>query len=110
MAQKVQTTVVDDIDGSPAAETVTFGYQGHDYEIDLSESNATRLRSMMQGYANHARRASHRRIDGPGSRTAASRRRTVAIREWARASGMQVSDRGRIPQEVIEAYRAAHAG
>ncbi len=108
MAQKIQTTVVDDIDGSPAAETVTFGYQGRTYEIDLSAPNAARLRSVLQEYADHARRAATRQAGGTGSRTAASRRRTVAIREWARASGRQVSDRGRIPQQVVDEYHAAH--
>jgi hypothetical protein len=55
MARRTHITVVDDIDGSPAAETIAFSYQGRDYEIDLSESNAARLRSMMRDYADHAR-------------------------------------------------------
>jgi hypothetical protein len=108
MARRTHITVVDDIDGSPAAETIAFSYQGRDYEIDLSESNAARLRSMMRDYADHARSVGARR-PASGFRSAASRRRAVAIREWARASGLQgVGSRGRIPQHVVEQYEAAH--
>ncbi len=110
MARHTQVTVMDDIDGSPAAETIAFSYQGRDYEIDLSDSNATRFRTMMREYAGYARRVTVR-APAPRSRSVAARRRAVAIREWARASGIEgVGDRGRIPQNVIDQYDAAHPG
>lgn len=110
MAKQFHTTVVDDIDGGPAAETIAFSYQGRGYEIDLSEVNAARFRSMMGEYAEHARTTSIRRVPTGSRRSAESRRRAAAIREWARASGMpDVGSRGRIPQQVIDRYEAAHA-
>ena len=110
MAKQVHTTVVDDIDGGPAAETVAFSYQGRDYEIDLSERNAAKFRSMMREYAEHARTTSFRRAVGGSRRSAQSRRQAAAIREWARASGLpDVGSRGRIPKHVIDQYKAAHA-
>src|SRR5262245_5189909 len=103
MAKHVHTTVVDDIDGGPAAETIAFSYQGRDYEIDLSEGNAARFRSMMREYAEHARKTGTRRAPSGSRRSAESRRRAAAIREWARASGIaDVGRRGRIPQQIID--------
>jgi Lsr2 len=109
MAQKVTVTLVDDIDGSTAEETVEFGLDGATYQIDLSGDNADRLREALTEYVDHARRAGGRkRIARPGVlgvRTAsADREQNQAIRDWARKQGMKVSDRGRIPAEVLEAY------
>jgi Lsr2 len=111
MAQKVMVTLVDDLDGSEAEETVEFGLDGAFYEIDLSEDNAERLRDALSEYVEHARRqAGRKRLAGRVSvgrapRTAsADREQNQAIREWARKQGMNVSDRGRIPKEVTDAY------
>jgi hypothetical protein len=110
MAKQVHTSLVDDIDGGPAAETIAFSFQGRDYQIDLSEVNAARFRSMMSEYAEHARKTSVRRTPSRSRRSTESRRRAAAIREWARASGMEdIGSRGRIPQQVIDRYEAAHA-
>lgn len=113
MAQKVMVTLVDDLDGSEAGETVEFGLDGAFYEIDLSEDNAERLREALAEYVEHARRAGGRKraATRPGTgrapRTAsADREQNQAIREWARKQGMTVSDRGRIPKEVTDAYNA----
>jgi hypothetical protein len=113
VAQKVMVTLVDDLDGSEAEETVEFGLDGAFYEIDLSEDNAERLRDALAEYVEHARRAGGRkRPAGRGGagrppRTAsADREQNQAIREWARKQGMNVSDRGRIPKEVTDAYNA----
>jgi Lsr2 len=112
VAQKVMVTLVDDLDGSEAGETVEFGLDGAFYEIDLSEDNAERLRDALAEYVEHARRAGGRKRSsarGPGRapRTAsADREQNQAIREWARKQGMNVSDRGRIPKEVTDAYNA----
>jgi hypothetical protein len=111
MAQKVTVSLVDDLDGSTAEESVEFGLDGASYTIDLSGGNAGRLRDALDAYIEHARRSGGRKrvagkvIAGRAARTAsADREQNQAIREWARKQGMKVSDRGRIPAEVLEAY------
>ncbi len=116
MAQKVTVTLVDDLDGGTAEETVEFGVDGVAYEIDLSSDNAVHLRDALAGYVAHARKAGSgqrrrgggggppRRGGGGSGRAAVDREQNQAIREWARKNGMNVSDRGRIPAEVLEAY------
>ncbi|MBE7325515.1 Lsr2 family protein [Nocardioides sp. Y6] len=113
MAQKVNIILVDDIDGSPADETITFGLDNTTYEIDLSDDNASKLRDALALYVGHARKVSNARRGGAGG---GSRRSsgggsgvdTKAVREWARANGHEVSERGRVPASVIAAYEAAH--
>jgi aminopeptidase N len=101
--------LIDDIDQGDADETVTFALDGVTYEIDLSDQNAKKLREDFASWVGHARRS------GGASRAATKRRgggspkRDLgAVREWARANGHQVSDRGRISAEVQEAYDKAH--
>jgi hypothetical protein len=114
MAQKVTVSLVDDLDGSEAGETVEFGLDGAFYEIDLSEDNAERLRDALSEFVDHARRSGGRKragriaaAVGRAPRTAsADREQNQAMREWARKQGMNISDRGRIPKEVAEAYNA----
>ena len=114
MAQKTTVQLVDDIDGSVAAETVAFGLDGSSYEIDLSEEHATALRDALASYVGAARKttAGPARRGGPrrasGSTSTSDRQRTAEIRSWAREKGMEVNERGRIPSKVIEAYEAAH--
>lgn len=113
MAQKVTVQLVDDVDGSEAESTVEFGLDGVDYTIDLSGDNAAKLREALASYVANARRVGGRKRSGgkPGKAaatpSAADRERNQAIREWAREQGMQVSDRGRIPSEIVEAYDKA---
>jgi hypothetical protein len=109
MAQK--TVIVDDIDGGPATQTVHFSLEHVDYIIDLNDKNADRLRADFQKYIDGGRkhrleaaaRATKRggvaRSEGPD---------TAAVREWARASGYEVSERGRVSSKIIDAYRAAN--
>ncbi|AGM10083.1 hypothetical protein ED92_09385 [Amycolatopsis sp. MJM2582] len=113
MAQKVLVSLVDDLDGTEAEETVEFGLDGVSYQIDLSAENAEELRDALAQYVEHARRAGGRKrtaIRPVAGVKAAARPATVdreqnqAIRAWARKNGFQVSDRGRIPSEVVEAY------
>lgn len=111
MARKVEVTLVDDIDGGGADETVAFALDGKAYEIDLSKKNAGALRRALKRYTDSARRAGRAASPGRRSRSAAGRtdrERTADIREWARANGREVSDRGRIPASVVDAYDAAH--
>lgn len=112
MAQKVQTLVVDDIDGSAAEGTVRFGLDGTDYEIDLNPKNAQALRDALAPYVTAGRRASGhvRRPARGGRRAPANGVNTTEVREWARAQGMEVKDRGRVPAELVVKFKAATAG
>jgi hypothetical protein len=103
MAQKVQITLVDDLDGTPAAETVAFALDGTGYEIDLSSANAAALRDALARYVAHARRSrgAARRRSGRGGRAG-------EIRAWARSQGIAVNERGRVPADVVSRYDAAH--
>ena len=108
MAQRVVVSLVDDLDGGQAEETVEFGLDGKSYEIDLSGANAAKLRATVADYVAAARRPSGRRRARAGVSVAArpvvDREQNQAIREWARGQGRNVSERGRIPADVIEAY------
>ena len=117
MAQIREIRLVDDLDGESADETVEFAIDGKNYEIDLSKDNAGRLRDVFADFVSAARKAGGRRRGGtaapsangtapaaPKGRTAIDREQNQAIRDWARKRGMKVSDRGRIPAEVLEAY------
>ena len=109
MAQKVHIVLVDDLDGSEATQTVSFGLDGTSYEIDLNDKNAAKLRDTLSGYVGHARkvgaqsRRRARKSAGAGGGPSASE-----VREWARGKGMDVSERGRVSAEVRQAYDAAH--
>lgn len=111
MAQRTTVVLTDDIDGSEASETVQFGLEGVAYEIDLSASNADRLRREVSLYVEHARRVSGRR-SGTGAGAAAVKNTgdgvdNTAVRAWARANGIEVSDRGRIKSEIVQQYQDA---
>lgn len=113
MAQKLLVRYIDDLDGTEAdtVETVQFSLDGVSYEIDLSENNSGRLRESMADFVRNARRIGGRaRKPQTASAAAAGRSRadTEAIREWARANGHAISDRGRIPARVLDAYAAAN--
>jgi hypothetical protein len=98
MAQKVHIVLVDDLDGSDASQTVSFGLDGTSY--------AAALRDSLSGYVGHARKvgsSARRRKSAATSGPGASE-----IREWAKANNMKVSDRGRVSAEVRQAYDAAH--
>lgn len=111
MAQHVNVVLIDDLDGSPASETVTFALDGVSYEIDLSEDNVARLRGSVEEWVQNSRRVAGARRRGNRSVT---KQATVGasnstMREWARANGYSVSDRGRVKADVIEAFNAANA-
>ncbi len=117
MARKVQVILSDDLDDDVAAdETVTFSLDGTTYEIDLSEKNAQQMRDAFSTYVNAARKVSARgaRASGGGRSKATGgggrmdREQAGAIRDWARKNGHEVSDRGRIPASVVDAFEAAH--
>ncbi|MEV6826342.1 Lsr2 family protein [Amycolatopsis sp. NPDC051102] len=112
MAQKVLVEILDDIDGSAAAQTVQFGLDGVTYEIDLSDENATALRDEFTRYIGAGRRISSRRSRAAASRpmTTSDRERNQQIRAWASANGYEISERGRLSTQVVSAYEQAHAG
>jgi len=112
MAQRTVTILVDDIDGSEATQTVTFGLDRTTYAIDLNDVHAEDLREVLAPFVSVARK-----LSGPGSRgrstTSARGQRSnaeidpKAVRAWARANGVAVSSRGRIKADVLDQYRAA---
>src|SRR5690606_16635533 len=97
-----------DIDGGTADETVSFSLDGVAYEIDLTSENAAKLRDAFSQWVGHARRVGGRRTTGrrAGSRAGGGSGESAAIREWARANGYTVNDRGRIPAHIKAAYDA----
>jgi hypothetical protein len=109
MAQKIQTLFVDDLDGSDAEGTVRFGLDGSEYEIDLNAKHAQQLRDALARYVGAARRVGGgaRRPARGGRRASASGLNTSEVREWARAQGIEVKDRGRVPAEVVVKFKAA---
>jgi hypothetical protein len=109
VAQKIQTLLIDDLDGSAAEGTVRFGLDGTGYEIDLNAGHARELRDALARYVDAARRVSSsaRRPSRGGRRGSAGDLNAVEVREWARAQGIEVKDRGRVPADLIVKFRAA---
>ncbi len=104
MAQKVHVLLTDDIDGSDATQTVRFGWLGAEYEIDLNDKNYTAFEKAIGKYVSAARKTAGR------SRSKRSTPTTdlAAVRAWARGQGYEVSDRGRISAEIMQAYKSAN--
>lgn len=105
MAQKVQVELIDDLDGSPAAETVRFSLDGKQYEIDLSATNATELREGLADYVSAGRKAG----SGPRRPRKTEGASTHEMRTWALEHGYEPAPRGRVSNQIAEAYRAAKA-
>jgi hypothetical protein len=108
MAQKVHIVLEDDLDGSDATQTVSFGLDGASYEIDLNDKHAAALRDSLANYIGHGRKVSGSRRGRRSSGSSAGGSSAKEIREWARSNGQKVPERGRIPADVREAYEAAH--
>ncbi|WP_136054406.1 Lsr2 family protein [Microbacterium sp. K24] len=114
MARRIVHQLVDDIDGSVLevgeGETVHFSLNGTSYEIDLNAAHVEELRKAFEPYISAGRRAG----SSGSARTSATRKRparnpeVAAIRAWANSNGYTLSERGRIPAPVVEAYNAAH--
>jgi len=109
VAQKVQTLFIDDIDGSAAEGTVRFGLDGTEYEIDLNAEHAQQLRDALSRYVSAARRAGGNalRPSRSGRRAQSAGPNTTEVREWAKAQGIDVKDRGRVPAELIVKFKEA---
>ncbi len=106
MATKITVILEDDLGGGPASETGRFGLGSAQYEIDLNKKNARAFRKKLAPFVEHARKAGRGQRRGT-ARTASSRQRSGDIRAWAKARGLTVSDRGRIPASVVDQYEAA---
>jgi hypothetical protein len=113
MARQTTVRFIDDLDGSDASGTFDFSLEGRNYQVDLSDQNAAKLRDALAPFIDVARKTGGRRRGRTQRQTGmtdtpapSNREDTAAIREWARAHGHQVSDRGRIPKAILEAYRA----
>ncbi len=111
MAQKIQTLFIDDLDGSEAEGTVRFGLDGTEYEIDLNAQHAQDLRKALARYVSAGRRAGGgaRRPARSARRASANGLNTTEVREWAKAQGIEVKDRGRLPAELVVKFKAATA-
>jgi len=109
MAKETVTKLVDDLDGGVAHETVKFGLDGQLFEIDLSSKNAKKLRSELAPFIEHGSRISNR-VASAAHRVSvrrtggAGRDQNQAIREWAQANGYDIAPRGRIKQEIVDAF------
>ena len=113
MAKQVITVLTDDLDGGDADRTIEFGLDGVNYTIDLSEKNAGKLRKALDPYLTVASRlgrtGAHGRISSRAAAAAparSNRDQNQAIREWAAKNGYEVSERGRIPSSITEAFHA----
>jgi len=109
MAQRIQTLFVDDLDGSEADGTVGFGLDGTQYEIDLSAVHAGELRSALAPYAKAGRKVTGatRRPARNQGKAASNGFGTNEVRDWAKANGVEIKDRGRVPADVVAKFRAA---
>ena len=110
MAQRVSVTYACDYDDKeiPAGQqrNITFGIDGQEYEIDLCARHSEKLSEVVGKFAEHARRTT---VKGPRRRrrTTANRQRSAQIRAWAKRSGIEVSDRGRIPGRVLAGFESS---
>ncbi|GAA4059319.1 histone-like nucleoid-structuring protein Lsr2 [Agromyces indicus] len=107
MAKRIVETLVDDLDGSEADRTIAFSINGDGYAIDLSSANAEKFEAALAPFVDAARRTSSGRAGGSARRRSGGGGAgdTKDAREWLRANGHQVSDRGRIPAPLLELYR-----
>jgi hypothetical protein len=114
VAQKVEVLFLDDLDGGPAAETITFSLNGVNYEVDLSEENAEAFRGALAPYVEVARRLGRGKVVTRRSATGLNSYKKVSadsktIRAWAASQpDIQLAPRGRIPQQVIERFEREH--
>ncbi len=120
MAKQIITKLLDDLDGGEADETLSFALDGMAYQIDLSSANSKKLRDFLDPYLEAAQRVgrvgsgaqlvSSRRSSSQTQTFAMNREENAAIRAWAAEAGYEVSDRGRIPQHISDAYHARKQG
>lgn len=114
MARKIAVTLVDDFDGTEAAETVRFSLDGKNYEIDLSKSNASEFRRTLKPYTDRARTTRRARGARRGTPTRVRAQQKpegydqAEVRAWAKAHRIKVAERGRISSDVVEQWRSSN--
>jgi thiazole synthase ThiGH ThiG subunit len=108
MSKSVSVIVTDDLDGSDSAETVSFGFDGVTYEIDLAQKNRAKLEKALAPFIEAGRRVPRSGGRRAGGRQNASSADRGAVRAWARERGMKVSERGRVSADIMRQYEAAH--
>jgi hypothetical protein len=113
VARREVVVLEDDLEGGSADETVKFALDGVQYEIDLTAKNAARLRESFSDFIAHGRRVGRGGVVVGGraaararGSAAADREQNKAIRAWAKRKGRNISDRGRIPQEIVDEFNA----
>src|SRR6187402_271653 len=101
MAKQTVTTLIDDLDGSEASESIAFSYRGSSYNIDLSEKNAAAFDKAIAKYIDHATRESSRRTAPRATAASPGAKRSdlAEVRAWAAANGYEISSRGRVAAE-----------
>ena len=109
MARTTVIVLEDDLDGGTATEQLAFSIDGAEYEIDLNEANAQRLRTLLDPYMAAGRRKGGRQRRNAAAATRRGPKQLQEIRDWARSNGHNVADRGRIPQSVLDSYAEANA-
>ena len=109
MAQNINTTVsiVDDFDGTTAAETVKFRHQGKEFEIDLGPLNRANFEKMMTAY--EEKMSKYLDAARPTGKAKKTNPEAPKVRAWAQENGYEVGQRGRINKDILDAYRASKA-
>jgi predicted RNA-binding protein with PUA domain len=109
VAQRIQTFIIDDLDGTVAEDKVLFGLDGAQYEIDLSADHARELRTALARYVKAGRKitAATRRPSRNGRKAAAGGISNAEARIWAKANGLAVKERGRVSADILARYQAA---
>jgi hypothetical protein len=112
--EEVNVSMIDDLDGGRATETITFALEGTNYEIDLSKRNADKLRRSLRPYLESGRKV-RRGADGRSTRK--PRRSSTGrsedynraeVRAWAKSHRIKVAPRGRISSDVVERWRQSN--
>jgi hypothetical protein len=108
MARQITESLIDDIDGGNASVSVQFTYEGKTYEIDLNKRNAKKFDDLLKPWITAGRRVTARPGTARKSTTASDPAYLAQVRAWAKENGYEVSARGRIAQQTLDAYKAAN--
>jgi hypothetical protein len=108
MARQITEVLIDDIDGGNASVSVQFAYEGKSYAIDLNKRNAKKFDDSIKPWITAGRRVTARSGPARKATTASDPAHLAQVRAWAKENGLEVSARGRIAQQTLDAYKAAH--
>lgn len=104
----IRKIIESDLSKKSDASTITFGYDDVWYEIDLTDTERSKLEESLKVYLESGRRAQADRVKKPYTPNTTPQER-AKIRDWARQNtNLEFADRGRIPKEVMAAYDKAH--